>query len=164
MIAGSVLLSIGAGLMTTWTPSSSPVMWIGYQVLVGAGGGLGIQQAHTAAQTVLPEVDVPTGAVVIIFSQILGSTLFISAAQTVFTNRLMGGIRTAAPYLDPKIVISTGATSLKAAVAQDDLPAVLSVYNGALTHTFYIAIALASLSLVGALLTEWRSVKKKKEE
>jgi hypothetical protein len=164
MITGSFLLSIGAGLITAWTPASPAAMWIGYQILIAAGAGLGIQQAHTAAQTVLADSDVPTGAVVIIFAQILGGTVFISAAQSIFSNRLICGLQTAAPYLDPKIIISTGATSLKGVVAKDDLPAVLDAYNSALAQTFYIAAALATLSFVGAVMTEWRSVKKKRPD
>ena len=34
-----------------------------------------------------------------------------------------------------------------------------SVYNKALTQTWYVAVALSALSLCGAVLVEWRSVK-----
>ncbi|MCJ1307148.1 hypothetical protein MMC25_000794 [Agyrium rufum] len=129
MIAGSMVLSIGTGLITKWKPLTGAGEWTGYQFLLGAGGGLAIQQAHSAAQTVLSNADVPTGAVVIIFAQILGGTLFISVADAVFTNR-------------PQY-----------------LTQVLDAYNAAVTTTFYVAVALAAASMMGALGTEWRSVK-----
>jgi len=37
LLVCSVLSSIGAGLITTWVPSTSSSRWIGYQVLVGFG-------------------------------------------------------------------------------------------------------------------------------
>lgn len=164
MLLGSAVLSIGCGLITTWQPSSSAGQWIGYQILLGAGGGLAIQQAHSAAQTVLDEKDVPTGAVVIIFAQILGGALFISTAQTVFENQLIQGLRSSVPQIDPTIILGVGATNLQDVVGVQYLSQVLSVYNKALTTTFYVAVALAVGSLVGALGTEWRSVKKPSPE
>ncbi|KAI9835391.1 MAG: hypothetical protein M1819_002308 [Sarea resinae] len=160
MIIGSAFLSIGCGLITSWQPSSSVGQWVGYQILLGAGGGLAIQQAHSAAQTVLKPADVPTGAVVIIFAQILGGTLFISTAQSVLDNRLSHGLRASVPQVNPKVVLAVGATRLQHVVGPQYLPLVLKVYNRALTQTFYVAVALAVVSMVGALGTEWRSVKK----
>jgi hypothetical protein len=44
MIASSVLMSIGAGLLTTFATDTGHAKWIGYQVLFGMGVGLGMQQ------------------------------------------------------------------------------------------------------------------------
>ena len=41
---------------------------------------------------------------------------------------------------------------------------VTRAYNDALMQTFYVFTALASLSIFGALWTEWKSVKGKKIE
>jgi MFS family permease len=77
MIGGSVLMSIGAGLLITFTPLISEGKWIGYQILWAVGCGmsmssvpslsfealltyiLGMQQASLAAQAVLPRQDAP---------------------------------------------------------------------------------------------------------
>ena len=159
MIVGSLLLAAGAGLISNWKIDTAPATWIGYQVLLGAGGGLGIQQAHTAAQTVLSIDDVPTGAVVIIFSQILGGALFISVAQNVFTNRLLFNLVKIVPGFDPGMVLATGATSLRTAIDVESFAGVLLAYNLAVTQTFYVPLALASLALIGAMGMEWRSIK-----
>lgn len=163
MLAGSVILSIGIGLVTTWHVSTPTAIWIGFQILVGAGGGLGIQQAHTAAQRVLADEDVPTGAVILIFAQILGGTLFISVAENVFENRLVAELRLVAPGFDASVLTSTGVTTLRSVVQAGDLQNVLLAYNEALMQTFYVAVALAVLSFVGAAGTEWLSVKKDHE-
>jgi hypothetical protein len=79
MILGGGLVAGGAAAVAaTWRPSTSDAALIGCQVLFGAGAGVGIQQAHTAAQTVLADKDVPTGVVVLIFAQILGGTVWPS--------------------------------------------------------------------------------------
>lgn len=54
MIANSCIMSIGAGLIATFTPAIGHPKWIGYQTIFGFGLGLGMQQANLAAQPVLP--------------------------------------------------------------------------------------------------------------
>lgn len=162
MIASSVLMAIGAGLLTTLEVDSGSAKWIGYQAIFGIGVGLGLQQPLIAVQTVLKLDDVPTGTSAVIFSQSLGGALFISVAQNVFTNRLVDGLRVAAPGLDPRIVLNVGATSLKDQIASEFFDSVLIAYNKALTETFYVGLAMACFTIIGALGMEWRSVKGQK--
>jgi hypothetical protein len=123
---------------------------------------LGMQQSMIAAQTVLHLDDVPVGTSVLMFTQMFGGALFISVAQNIFTNRLVSGLAQVVPDINPQIVLRTGATSLKDAIDPRHLSGVLFVYNRAITNTFYISVALASLSAIGALGMEWKSVKGKK--
>lgn len=44
MIISSILMSIGVGLMSTWSTSTNHSMWIGYQAIYGLGIGCGMQQ------------------------------------------------------------------------------------------------------------------------
>ncbi|KAI9841230.1 MAG: MFS sugar transporter [Thelocarpon superellum] len=162
MIFGSVIMAIGAGLITTFETDTPSGKWIGYQILFGFGVGAGLQQSLIAVQTVLKIVDVPTGTAAIIFAQTIGGALFISISQNVFTNRLLAGLATAAPSVDPKIVLSVGATSLQDSVPADKLPGVLVAYNAALVDSYYVATAMACLSILGSLAIEWKSVKGKK--
>ncbi|KAI9819043.1 MAG: MFS sugar transporter [Thelocarpon impressellum] len=161
MIAGAVLMAVGAGLLTTLEIDTGSPGWIGYQALFGFGVGLGLQQSLIAVQTVLHIDDVPTGTAAIIFFQTLGGALFVSIGQNVFTNQLVSGLRAAAPGLDPAIVLRTGATSLKAAVPAEFLPGVLVAYNDALVDCYRVGLAMACLTIVGAAGVEWRSVKGK---
>lgn len=167
MLASSVFMSIGVGLISTWTVSSGINQWIGYQVIYGFGVGFGMQQSLMAAQTVLELNDIPIGTSVINFSLTLGGALFISVGQNIFTNRLLTNLASSVPGISSALVISTGATSLKEVVAGIDpgsVSRVLEAYNGALTSTFYVSLAMACFSVIGALGTEWRSVKGKKIE
>lgn len=164
MVIGTVLTSVGFGLLTTFTPDTPRSVWIGYQVLAGAGVGMGMQQPLMAVQTVLDIADVPTGTSVIVFVQTLGGALFVSISQNVFTNKLVDYIAEFVPGLDPRVVLATGATSIQSDIPVDMLQGVILAYNDALTHTFIVCAAMAAMSIVGALCVEWKSVKGKKIE
>ena len=162
MIASSCIMAVGVGLISTWSTDTNHEMWIGCQVLYGIGVGIGMQQALIAAQTVLPFSDVAVGTSIIIFVQTLGGALFISVAQSIFTNRLMSNLVADVPAISPQLVLKIGATNLKNAVDPSVIAAVLQAYSSAITQTFYVAVAMATLSIFGAIGVEWKSVKGKK--
>lgn len=159
LLLGTVLMSIGVGLLTTWTVNTSQAKWIGYQFLYGIGLGLGMQAPSMAAQTVLDKKDVPIGASLMFFAQWLGGAVFVSVGQNVLSNKLVEGLRVL-PGFDIGWVTESGATDLRHVVPEKALGIVLEVYNGALTRTFDIALAMSCAAIVGALAMEWKSVKK----
>lgn len=161
MLASSVLMAVGAGLLSTWETDTNSPRWIGYQFIFGAGVGAGMQQTLVAVQTALPAADVPIGTATMMFAQTLGGALFISVGQNVFTNQLIKHLATVVPDLDSSIVLRTGATELKHAIPAEYLSGVLSAYNLALTNTFYVSVATASLSIIGAAFVQWKSMKGK---
>ncbi len=165
IIAGSALSAIGFGLTTTFTPETGSAAWIGYQIIIGAGIGIGFQQPLMAVQTVLDIADVPTGMSLIVFLQTLGGALFVSVAQNIFTNKLVEFVAKYVPGVaDPSFILAVGATSVRQAVGEEMLPAVKLAYNDALTQTFIVFTALAGTSILGALAVEWKSVKGKNVE
>ena len=161
MIASSVIMSIGAGLITTFTPTTGHSKWIGYQALYGLGLGLGMQQASLAAQAVLQRRDVPTGVSLIMFCQQLGGAVFVSVGENVFTNKLVEGLGSIAGF-NPASVVSVGATELRQYVPAASLPQVITAYNGALVNTYQVALAMACLSIIGSGTIEWKNIKPKK--
>ncbi|CAI7594497.1 unnamed protein product [Penicillium discolor] len=163
MFAGSAFLAIGSGLCTTFQVNSGHPQWIGYQVILGIGAGLGFQQSINALQTVLPLQDIPIGIAIITFAQSLSGAMFISIAQTVFENRLVASITVNAPNLSPNAIIKAGAANLSQRVPTDMLPSVLYAYNIAITQTFYVSVAAALLSFIGAGLVQWKSMKRRQK-
>ncbi|KAF7361116.1 DHA14-like major facilitator [Mycena sanguinolenta] len=164
MIVSSAILAVGCGLISTLKVNSGHTKWIPYQFIAGIGIGLGQQQPLLAAQVVLDLKDVPIGTSMIMFAQTLGSALFVSIGENVFENKLVSGLIRNVPDVSPEVVLSTGATSLKDAIPAQYLADVLLVYNDALVAAFYVAIAMAALSMVGSLAIEWRNIKGKKVE
>ena len=164
MIVSSILSAIGCGLLSTLEPDSGHPKWIGYQALTGIGIGLGMQQPLIAVQTVLDITDVPVGTSIIIFIQTLGGALFVSIAQSVFTNKLVDGLAQYAPSVDPSIILRTGATSIQSTVEKAVLPGVTLAYSEALTKSFLVAAIMAAFTIIGSCAIEWKSVKGKKIE
>lgn len=163
---GTVALSIGAGLLSTFKVHSGPSVWVGYQILAGAGIGLAMQQPMIAAQTVLKLDDIPIGSAVIVFFQTLGGALFISVGQNVFTNKLVEGIQARVPQMDPLAILKVGATAVHKTYGSepDVLARILLAYNDAITKSFYASVAMAVVAVIGGLGMEWVSVKGKKVE
>lgn len=164
MIGSSILMAIGAGLLTTLKVDSGHPMWLGFQALYGLGVGMGMQQPNIAAQTVCKLDDVPVATALTNFCLTLGGALFISVGQNLFTNQLVTNLVADVPNIDPSIVLKVGATNLRHAVDPSNLSGVLTAYNGALIQAFRVSLAMACFSVIGALGMEWKSVKGKKLE
>ncbi|KJZ80067.1 hypothetical protein HIM_00781 [Hirsutella minnesotensis 3608] len=164
IIAAAVLMPIGYGLMSTMNVNSGPAAWIGFQILAGAGVGVGMQQPLTAVQVVLDIADVPTGTALIIFSQSLGGALFVTAGQTVFSNRLLAYLAEYAPQVDAKVVVDAGATGIRKVIESQYIDAVVHAFNSALSNVFVVSTATAAAAIVGAVLVEWKSIKGKNIE
>lgn len=157
--ACTILSAVGSGLLTTFTTTTGHEKWIGYQVIYGAGIGLGFQLPLLTAQAVNKLEDVAVGTVVMMFAQTLGGALFVSVGQNVFGNRLVSGIQEAAPSLDSDLIMDVGATQLPKVIPPELLNGVKEAYNAALTNTWYVSVAMGSLMIIPSLGMEWRSVK-----
>ncbi|KAL3443189.1 major facilitator superfamily domain-containing protein [Aspergillus insuetus] len=149
-ILATILSTLGAGLVTTFDTDTSRPKWIGYQVLVGAGVGMGVQLPVITAQAVLPAPDIPVGTAVVTFCQTFSGAIFVAVSQALFANRLRSGILDTVPGVSPSIVQQIGATNLDAIIDAEHMPVVREVYNEALVSTWYLAVALFGV-LVGVV-------------
>ncbi|KAH7324523.1 major facilitator superfamily domain-containing protein [Stachybotrys elegans] len=154
----SILMPIGAGLLATMTPDSGMAEWFGYQVILGIGIGVGSQQPMTIAQTVLPKIDVGIGTSLVMFARFLGPTIFLPVGQNIFLSALVENVRNL-PNIDAETIIDGGATELRNLVSEQDLPTLLSDYNAALTHVYYLIAALSAITIIGSFFVEWKSVR-----
>lgn len=161
MIASAILMPIGAGLVLTFDINTSKGEWIGYQILFGFGLGIGMQQPSIIAQTVLQKIDVPTGVSVMFFMQMLSGAIFVSVGQNVLDTKLVGSLTQLVHGISPEQIVNTGATELREIVPPQDMHGVLVAYNLAIRQAFTVACSIGCLSVLGAVLVRWQSVKKK---
>ncbi|KAF4312510.1 Tetracycline resistance protein TetB/drug resistance transporter [Botryosphaeria dothidea] len=162
MLLCAAVSAIGAGLLTTLEPNTPSPKWIGYQIVLGVGLGLGMQQPLMAVQTVLDMADVAAGTAVVIFGQTVGGSLILLIAQNLFQNKFIENLRSYVPEVNPGLVLAAGATGLEKAVPEASKAGVLQAYNDAVTTTLLVPAALAAVSILGAVVMEWKSVKGKK--
>jgi hypothetical protein len=163
--AGSILMSIGTSLLMTVRPQqTSRAKWVGFQILCGAGIGLGEEQGLYMVQTTLPENDVSTGVGIILFVQTFGGALFVSVAQSVFLENISKALKTLAPNLDPHSVLNGALTGLPGSSDSQASPALQAVYGVAIKDALRVGLILATVSSLGALLYDWKSLKTKRDD
>ena len=163
MLLSSVVSPIAAGLLTTLKTNTNLGQLIIYQGLAGFGAGLGFQGPQLAAQTVLGQKDAPIGIAAVVFAQLVGPSIFVSVAQTVFTDRLSHDLALYAPGVDAGALETMGLGDLtKHLGSPRNIAGALESYDKAVTQTFVLPVILACLSIVGSLSMEWKSVKHKR--
>ena len=163
IIVSSVITAIGAGMLTTLKVSSGTGEWLGYQILLSFGAGLGVQNVLLVAQVAVPKVDMAMATSLLSFCQMLSGAIFLAVGQSVFQNQLVQNVREQAPTVDPAFIVQIGAGMLRENLSKDVMPAVLRAYNAAITQTFYVGVAMAALAVVGSVFIEWKSIKEEEK-
>lgn len=161
MLLSPVICAVGAGMLSTLTPSAGSNHWIGYQVIYGIGIGFGFQIATMVPHNILPRADVSIGMAMMFFMQQLGGSIFLAVGQNIFSMKLVDSLSGVAG-LDTGAIVNTGATALRSVVPPEDLNKVIEAYSYALTRVFLMSAALSACMILGAVIQEWKSIKGKK--
>ncbi|KAJ5698359.1 MFS transporter [Penicillium macrosclerotiorum] len=164
VLLSSVMTAISVGLLTTLQVDSGTPHWFGYQVLLAAGLGFGIQNVMLVAQVAVPESDMAMVTSILSFVQTLAGSLFLSIGESVFANRLISNLKARLPDVNGAEVVASGATGIRNHFTPKQLPIVLQAYNKAIVQTFYVGVVMASLSIFGPIFMEWLSIKKTADE
>jgi hypothetical protein len=160
--AGSIFMSIGTGLLMTVKPQqTSRAKWVGFQILCGAGIGLGEEQGLYMVQATLPEDEVATGIGLILFAQTFGGALFVSIAQAVFLQNISKALKALAPTVDPKSILDGASRGSSNAQTSPELR---EVYGVAIKDALRVGLILATVSSLGAVLYDWKSLKTKRDD
>ncbi|KAF3767097.1 MFS general substrate transporter [Cryphonectria parasitica EP155] len=158
MMAGIIMMAVGAGLLTVLQVDTSEGEWIGYQIPYGIGLGITLQAPLLASQTVLAVQDVSIGTSLMFFSQLLGGSIFVSVGQNLFDNYFIEGLN-GVPGVDVATILEEGATAITN-ISEPAKSVVVAAYNNALKKVFIAGLAMACFTLLGASGMEWKSVKK----
>ena len=161
MILGAVLATIGSGLIYTFEIDTGADKWIGYQVLCGIGVGIGVQLSIIVNQGSVHPSDIPSISAITLFVQTIGGALWVSAAQSAFTNRLVQKLPEYAPGVDPALVVATGATDLRSVFTAEQLPGILEAYMSGIKVAFLLPVALGGVAAIVSLFAKWTSLKGK---
>ncbi|KAE8450293.1 hypothetical protein EG329_006721 [Mollisiaceae sp. DMI_Dod_QoI] len=163
-ILGCALTSIGCGLLSTLSTTSSTGYWVGYQILSGISRGLTMQQPISAIAAILPKSKLAVGNSFLMFCNVLGGAMFVSFGETVFSNQLRGALEKFAPDVDAAAVLAVGATAFKSVVKPEQVGEVVRAYNQALTRAFYLGAGASVASFATAWGMGWTNLKTKKVE
>ncbi|KAJ5641986.1 hypothetical protein N7490_005986 [Penicillium lividum] len=160
-ITSGGLSAIGNGLISLFSSSTTTGTWIGYQILIGAGRGLGTQAPIVAVQNILPGAQISVALSLLFFSQTLGQAIFLTLAQVVFISSLKSGLAKYAPSVDSEAVVAAGATEIRNVVSKGTLEGVLMAYNQGIDHVFYLAAGIAVACFFVAWGMGWKDIRKR---
>jgi MFS transporter, DHA2 family, glioxin efflux transporter len=93
--------------------------------------------------------------------QTIGGALLVSATQAAFVNTLVSQIKLNSPGINPALVVAAGATGLRNAFTESQLPGLLVSYMAALRVAYAISIATGGAAALVALFAPWTSIKGK---
>jgi len=97
----------------------------------------------------------------IVFCQTFGSAIFLSFAETIFSNSLRSELRRYVPSVNPQVVIDAGATAIRNVVSKNELPGVLLAYSESMDRVFYLAAGASVGSFCFAWGMGWKDIRKK---
>lgn len=161
MIAGSVMSTIGAGLLYTLGTTSSSSAWIGYQALTGLGIGLALQVPIIAGQASVSADDLSSVTAMILFCQTIGGAFLTSAGQVAVANTLTNRLPITAPSVDPAAVVLAGVGQIRESFSVDDVPGIVLAYMSGLKVAYALAIACAGISVLISAASKWTNLKGK---
>ncbi|KAJ6142885.1 hypothetical protein N7471_002338 [Penicillium samsonianum] len=162
MAAGSVIVTIAAGLLYTLDVRTSTGRWVGYQILAGFGYGLALQVPVVVAQAFAAPSDMAPTTAIIIFARSVGGTILLAAAQSGFVNQIVHKLATTAPSVNPAQVTGIGATEVHRLFSGAELDGVVHAYAWGIKVVFAITIAACGLTVPFSLCNEWANVNAKK--
>ncbi|KAE8448022.1 hypothetical protein EG329_009945 [Mollisiaceae sp. DMI_Dod_QoI] len=161
LVLGAAITCVGGGLLYTLDIGSPSSRWIGYQILAGIGLGISFQTPIMVGQALAAPRDVATVTAILMFIQTIGGALLVSAAQAAFVNTLISQLQVNSPDINPALVIAAGATGLRDAFTEMQLPGLLISYMAALRVAYAISIATGGAAALVGLFAPWTSIKGK---
>ena len=95
--------------------------------------------------------------------QLISGVLGVSAAESIFTNRLLATLALDTPTVTRDRILNTGASNLRMAFGPEQLPGVLVAYEAGLKDVWIAAIALCGLAFCVSLFVPVQSIKEKEK-
>ena len=161
MLAGSALLSVGAGLLSTFSSQTSTARWIGYQIVAAAGLGMGFDAPQIAAQAAFGKGPDVTIALTIITSCMnLGGSLGVSIGTVILNSHVESLLRNSG-ITGIATFSNSGLTAMLHSLSATDRSVVASVYGDAIQYVFHSTTALAVATFILACFMDWLSIKDK---
>lgn len=93
--------------------------------------------------------------------QMIGGAMFVSAAQCIFSNRLLQALSIHASEIDREHVLAVGASELRGSFSSTELPGILESYMVGLKGAFALGVALAVTAVIASFGPPVKTIKGK---
>ena len=164
MLVGSAILSVGAGLLSTFSSTTSSGRWIGYQIVAAAGLGMGFDAPQIAAQAAFGNgPDVTIALVMITSCMNIGGSVGVSIGTVILNSRVVSLLRDSG-ISDKATFSKSGLTAVLDSLSTAHRAVVASIYGDAIQDVYHSTTALAVVTFILACFMDWLSVKEKPED
>jgi hypothetical protein len=150
-VLGSMLATVGCGMLYTLDSMSPESQTVGYQCIVGVGLGFTVQVAITVGQVVAKAEDLSVVSAMALFFQLAGGAVWITVAQSVFVNRLAGFL-SAQFNVSRATIVAAGATGGRQSLSGALLDTFVEGYVLALRDVWILCVAIVGAATVVAVL------------
>lgn len=154
------LICVGGGLLYTINEHSSFARLAGYQIILGLGIGCVLQNTIISVQADCEdEKQIPPKTAIVTFGQLIGATIGIAIASSIFGNRLASALHEFAPTA-PFDLVRNSVESIKT-LDPELQDGVKHAYVLALNRVYVITVAAGGFASLCALLIRNLSIKGK---
>ncbi|KAJ1900678.1 hypothetical protein LPJ66_001305 [Kickxella alabastrina] len=154
-VLGCLLMTVGYGVLYTWPlAASATVRHAGFQVLVGLGLGLCMQQVLLAAQAGIPADEISTVTTLVDYARTLGGMIGLVIGEVILKDKMFSTVAAAFPFLGSEVFAGQDVVALEGmAPMLAQLPEAMSagVYEGvvdALRLVFVVDVPFAAVACV----------------
>lgn len=164
LIGGSVITTIAAGLFFATNETTSDAKLIGYQILLGVGQGIAMNQPLVALQVEYADTPhlIPQASAIHTYLWLIGALCGISMAGAVFGNQLSKNLANYSDTIPPTVVQSVKqSVSAIFSLPPQQQTLVVTAYIAAVGYVFLIAVVASGITLFAALLLKNKNIKEK---
>ncbi|KAJ5997669.1 Major facilitator superfamily domain general substrate transporter [Penicillium canescens] len=152
LLAGSILATIGAGLIYTFDLTSGLGPIIGYQILYGTGTGLSVQIPVVVAGALSSTDDQAITMATVLFFQFISAAYGVGSTDSIMNNLLLKSIPKYMKGINPEEVIAAGSSGLEQVFSGSALLGARRSYLDGLHGSWAMGIALFGVTFLCALI------------
>ncbi|CAI7625259.1 unnamed protein product [Penicillium viridicatum] len=152
LLAGSILATIGAGLIYTFDLTSGLGPIIGYQILYGTGTGLSVQIPIVVAGALSSTDDQAITMATVLFFQFISAAYGVGSTDSIMNNLLLKTIPKYMKGINPEEVIAAGSSGLEEVFSGSALLGARCSYLDGLHGSWAMGIALFGVTFLCALI------------
>ncbi|KAJ7458359.1 major facilitator superfamily domain-containing protein [Mycena galericulata] len=155
LVCAPIFLAVGSGLLYTLSTSTSSAKIVGFQILVGMGTGMGMQNAILAIQVEFKDKPklLAQATSVASFAQFLGGTIGLGVAEPVFSSELGKYLLRYAPEA-PAEIVRESPTAIYSELPAAMIPGVVQAYMQSLRVVFLLGVPVAGLALLASMVIQ----------
>nr|GAT46952.1 major facilitator superfamily protein [Mycena chlorophos] len=157
LLLSPILIAIGSGLLYTVTTSTNEAHLVGYQILIGVGTGMAMQNAMIVLQVEFKSTPrlLAQSMSLASFAQFLGGTLGLGIAEPVFSSTLTTAFARYAPNVPAALLALAREAPTEIYDAGvfpvQDVAGVVEAYTKSLRVVYLLGVPVAGISLIATL-------------